>query len=138
MERMATQFRWSAEHEIFLPEIDAEHRALFTGGRELSRAIASGAHPDRLEEGVRNILLLAEAHFRHEEQLMADSAFESLEWHRTQHDAVRRRAAETDPRDPVSIAALLKFVGGWLNDHTAVADRIMASHIRNWSRRRAA
>jgi hemerythrin-like metal-binding protein len=135
---MAASFRWSAEHEIFLPEIDAEHRALFVGGRELSRALARGADPDKLEEGVRNVLLLAEAHFLHEEQLMEDSDFVSFDWHRTQHDAVRRRAAETDPRDPQSIALLLKFVSGWLNDHTAVADRIMASHVRNWARRHAA
>jgi hemerythrin-like metal-binding protein len=138
MKFMAALFRWSAEHEVFLPEIDAEHRALFLGGRELTRAIAGGAHPDRVEEGVRNVLLLAEAHFLHEEHLMEDSDFESLEWHRTQHDAVRKRALETDPRDPESVSALLTFTSGWLNDHTAVADRIMASHLRNWGRRKAA
>jgi len=135
---MTASFRWSAQHEIFLPEIDAEHRALFVGGRELKRAIARGASPDRLEEGVRNVLLLVEAHFLHEEQLMEASDFESLEWHRTQHNAVRRRAAETDVRDPDSIGALLTFIAGWLNDHTAVADRIMAAHLRNWARRKAA
>jgi hemerythrin len=69
---------------------------------------------------------------------MEDSGFESLDWHRTQHYAVRRRARETDLRNPESVSSLLAFVGKWLNDHTAVADRIMASHLRNWGRRKAA
>jgi hemerythrin-like metal-binding protein len=91
-----------------------------------------------LELSLRNVVLLAEAHFTHEERLMQDSGFESCEWHCRQHDAVRRRAAETNPRDAASVKELLKFVAGWLDDHTAVADRIMASHLRNWMRRRAA
>jgi len=135
---MPELFRWSSEHEVFLPEIDAEHRALYLGGQELRRAIAGGAGPDRLEESTRSALILVEAHFLHEEHLMEDSGFESLDWHRTQHYAVRRRARETDLRNPESVSSLLAFVGKWLNDHTAVADRIMASHLRNWGRRKAA
>jgi hemerythrin-like metal-binding protein len=131
-------FRWGSEHEIYLPEIDAEHRGLFLAGEDLHRALSAGAPPDRIKEGLHNLLQLAEAHFLHEERLMRDSGFESYEWHRKQHDAVRKRAKEIDGRDTVAVTAAVDYLSGWLRDHTSVADRIMAAHIRNWGRRRKA
>ncbi|MDE3165455.1 MAG: hemerythrin family protein [Acidobacteriota bacterium] len=131
-------FRWGSEHEIYLPEIDAEHRGLFLAGEELHRALAAGATAERLKEALHNLLQLAEAHFLHEERLMRDSGFASYEWHRRQHDSVRRRAKELAAADRLSVTAALDFLASWLRDHTAVADRIMAAHVRNWSRRKAA
>jgi len=130
--------RWTDENDIFLPELDAEHRALFVAGEELHRAVSAGAPADQVKERLHHVLQLAEAHFLHEERLMRDSAFESYEWHRKQHDVIRRRAKRTDGTDLLAVAALLDYVAGWLRDHTAVADRIMASHLRNWMRNQAA
>jgi len=130
--------RWGSQHDVFLPEIDAEHRAVFLAGEELHRALAGAAGPEKLAECWRNLLQLTEVHFRHEEQLMRDSGFESREWHGKQHDAVRKRAQKVDTAHPESVTGFLEYMGVWLRDHTSVADRIMASHIRNWTRRRAA
>ncbi|MBS1859710.1 MAG: hemerythrin family protein [Acidobacteria bacterium] len=131
-------FRWGSEHEIYLPEIDAEHRGLFLAGEELHRALAAGATPDRIKEGLHSLLQLTEAHFLHEERLMRASGFEAYEWHRRQHDTLRKRAREIDGGDNLSVTAALDYLAGWLRDHTSVADRIMAAHIRNWGRRKAA
>ena len=131
-------FHWTAEHDVFLPEIDAEHRALFVAGEDLHRALSAGAGPDKIKEGMHHLLQMVEAHFLHEEQLMQASEFESFEWHRTQHNSVRKRAEATDPGDALSVTGLLEYTASWLRDHTAVADRIMAAHVRNWARRRAA
>lgn len=131
-------FRWGSQHDVYLPEIDAEHRALFLAGEELHRLVLAGANPDKIGEGLHNVLQLAEAHFQHEERLMRDSEFESYEWHCEQHETVRRRAGAIDSKDAAAVESALQFLAGWLRDHTAVADRIMAAHVRNWTRRKAA
>jgi hemerythrin-like metal-binding protein len=131
-------FRWSSEHDVFLPEVDAEHRALFLAGDHLHRALLAGAPPENIRESLHNLLQLVEAHFRHEERLMVESEFSSYEWHRKQHDAVRSKAKGLKRADRAAMVAALEFIAGWLRDHTSVADRIMASHVRNWTRRMAA
>jgi hemerythrin len=131
-------FRWGKDHEIFLPEVDAEHRSIFQAGEELHRLLNAGAGTDTIQQALNHLAQLAEAHFQHEERLMKQSAFESRRWHVQQHDAVRKRAAQIDVNSPETVAAFLAFLAAWLGDHASVADRIMASHVRNWWRGKAA
>ena len=131
-------FRWSSEHDIYLPEVDAEHRALFLAGEELHRALQAGARAEKLKQGLHHLLELTEAHFLNEERLMRESGFASLEWHCRQHDTVRKKAKSLSAGDRKALMSGLEFLAGWLHDHTSVADRIMAAHVRNWSRRMAA
>jgi len=131
-------FSWSVHNEVFLPEIDAEHRALFQGGQELQRLLAAEAPVERIRECLNHVAQLAESHFQHEERLMRESQFVSLDWHIQQHDHLRRLSKEVDAADMPSLRAFVEHVGTWLHDHTTVADRIMAAHVRNWSRTFAA
>lgn len=135
-------FKWSKDHEIFLPEVDAEHRNIFRAGEELYKAILSGAAPEHACTLLRGLLQAAEDHFEHEERIMREAAFPSYEWHRQQHNAVRQRAREYVARmeagDQEARPELLKFLSSWLRDHLAVADRMMGAHIRNFRRRQQA
>jgi hemerythrin len=137
MEHMSL-FRWTGEHDVFLPEVDAEHRALFLAGDHLHRALLAAAPPDVLKQRLHSLLQLVETHFQHEERMMRESEFASYEWHRKQHNTVRNKMKMLNRDDRAGVESALAFIAGWLRDHTAVADRIMASHVRNWSRRKAA
>jgi hemerythrin len=132
-------FKWSRAHEVFLPEIDAEHRILFRDGAELYKAVLGGAAPESVGSMLQSLLAAAEEHFRHEERLMRSTGFPSRAWHKQQHDAVRRRAGECLERvaegDAEARIELLRFLSGWLHDHTAVADRMMGAYLRNAQRR---
>jgi hemerythrin len=134
-------FKWSKMHEVFVPEIDAEHRNILRAGSELYKAVMAGAPADHVCTLLRSLLTTAEEHFQHEERLMRDSEFASYEWHKQQHDAVRKRAKEfvrlIDAGEPDARIELLTFLSGWLRDHTAVADRMMGAYIRNWQRRQS-
>src|SRR5215467_16377588 len=121
-------FRWGSQHDIFLPEIDAEHRAIFFAGEQLHQVLGANGSKEKIGEALHHLAQAAEAHFLHEERLMRESEFESYEWHRQQHDTVRRRMQDLDSSDTVAIGQLLEFLAGWLRDHTSIADRIMASH----------
>jgi hemerythrin-like metal-binding protein len=129
---------WDSSHEVFVPEIDAEHRALFRLIGELRRMIKAGGQADRITAGVRGLRSEMEAHFGHEERMMTDSAFWGFSWHKGQHETARkhlrnlRRADEKG--DPVRAECELKAMSSWLNDHSATADRILGSFLRNHGR----
>jgi hemerythrin len=127
-------FKWSGAHSIYLPEVDAEHRAIYQLGDELHKALLAGADPAHLKPIVANLLQAAEEHFRHEERLMRAMHYASFEWHKRQHNAARKRvkalAGQIDGGDRAA-EELLQFLSAWLRDHISVADRMMGAYLRN-------
>lgn len=135
------EFTWSQEDEVFLVQIDAEHRELFQVAQSLHRAIAAGSTAE-IREHLRAIATHAEEHFSHEEWLMQSVGYPSYAWHKQQHDTARRRLKLFIPMvvsgDKEATELFLEFLAGWLHDHTTVTDRMMASYVRNYERSHAA
>jgi len=133
-------FHWTKQYSVFVPEIDAEHRAIFLMGAELERAAAEHAPQARLREMIRALAGHAEDHFTHEERLMRDARYEAFEWHKHQHDGVRRKLKEFAKRigsdDGEAPGELLQYLSHWLHDHTALTDRMMGARLRNFNRER--
>jgi hemerythrin len=72
---------------------------------------------------------------------MRQMRYEAYNWHKAQHDGVRRtikrfvaRAEEGDRR---AGGDLLLYLADWMRDHTGVTDRMMTAHLRNFERRSA-
>ena len=131
-------FKWSSAHSVYLPEIDAEHRAIYRLGDELHKALLAGAGPDRLQPILVNLLESVEQHLCHEERLMRAMHYNAAAWHKGQHDAARKRSKALARRiaggDAAGAGELLKFLSVWLRDHLAVADRMMGAYLRNYLR----
>jgi hemerythrin len=131
-------FKWSSAHSVYLPEIDAEHRALYRLGDELHKALLAGADPAHLKPILANLLESAEQHFRHEERLMRAIHYLSFDWHKGQHDAVRKQckafAKRIEAGDSAAAGELLVYLSDWLRGHLAVADRMMGARLRNYLR----
>jgi hemerythrin len=131
-------FKWSRVHSVYLPEIDAEHRALFRLGAELEKGLAAGADLAAIQTLLANLLASAEAHFKHEERIMKACHYNALGWHKKQHDAVRwrirRLVKQIDAGKPGAAAELLEFLDSWLKTHTSVSDRMLGSYVRNFLR----
>jgi len=131
-------FKWSKSNAVFMPEIDAEHKTIFRMGEELQQAMEAGASTAELEPRLNALVEHAEAHFEHEERLMRDSVCPSFEWHRGQHNTARKRLRlfipEIQQGNRDSLELLMEFLSGWLRDHTALTDRIMSAHVRNYRR----
>src|SRR4051812_5986385 len=85
-------FKWSKDHSVYLPEIDAEHRSLFLLGAELQKVVLAGGRAEQLKPILAGLVTAAEDHFRHEERLMRLVHYSAFEWHKRQHDTVRKRA----------------------------------------------
>jgi hemerythrin-like metal-binding protein len=131
-------FKWTNAHSVYLPEIDAEHRAIYRLGDELHKALLAGAKPAQLQPILENLLESAEQHFRHEERLMRAIHYTGFAWHKHQHDAARKRGKALAKRigegDATAAGELLKFLSDWLRDHLGVADRMMGARLRNYLR----
>ena len=134
--------RWTKAHEVYLPQIDAEHRNLFQTADELHRAILCEADSDQVQAHLGALISSVEEHFTHEERLMRSVGYPSFAWHKRQHDGVRRTVKELASRieqgDPAAPTALLKYLSEWLRDHTGLTDRMMGAYLRNYERRHAA
>jgi hemerythrin len=131
-------FKWSSALSVYLPEIDAEHRAIYKLGDELHKAVLAGAGTARLQSTLANLLEAEEQHFRHEERLMHSIHYTGLAWHKQQHDAVRKRSRTLAKRvaagDKEAAGELLEFLSTWLRGHLGVADRMMSARLRNYMR----
>jgi hemerythrin len=131
-------FKWTKAHSVFLPEVDAEHRNLFRLAQELQQAMEAGAEAPRIQTLIQSLLGSIEEHFAHEERLMKSSGCESFDWHKEQHDTVRKRAKRFAQRfaagDAAAAAELLECLAHWFKDHIGLTDRMMGSQVRNHGR----
>jgi len=140
--RSMARFTWSAEHEVLLAPVDAEHRDLFRIADELHAAVSKGAPPDAVSEHLHHLTACMAEHFSHEEELMREVSYPSLRWHTKQHDPARRHlkllAPLVEAGDRQAARLLFHFLAGWLQDHTTLTDRMMAAFVRNYERTHAA
>ena len=131
-------FKWTNAHSVYLPEIDAEHRAIYRLGDELHKAVLAGADSAVLQPILVNLRETTEQHFRHEERLMRAIHYTAFDWHKRQHDAVRKRTKAAARRvaggDSAAAGELVEFLSEWQRGHMAVADRMMSARLRNYLR----
>jgi len=135
-------FKWTAARTVYLPEIDDEHLEIYNVADELHQLILAGADAEAMRASASALAAHAEEHFSHEERLMRAVHYPSFQWHKRQHDtarkAVKRLALQIESNDRAAALELLAFLSGWLKDHTALTDRLMAAYLRNQQRSHAA
>jgi hemerythrin len=128
-------FKWTKAHATFLPEVDAEHRSLFRMTEELYDAVRAGHDAARVQALVLALMASIEEHFVHEERIMQAANCESYEWHRQQHDTLRKKAKgfvdEFNAGDAAAPLGLVNFITRWFKDHMGLSDRMMGAQVRN-------
>ena len=127
--------KWSASHQVFVPDLDDEHKEIFDAAAELQKALTGGTPFTDLCRLTNHLAACALDHFAHEERLMRAARYGSLRWHKQQHDAVRRQvsqfAARLQQGDRMAGSELVEYLSSWLANHTRVADRMMGAFLRN-------
>lgn len=135
-------FNWSSEeNEVYIAQIDAEHRDLFQLADGFVHALDRHAPRAETHEHLHALVAHIEDHLSHEEWLMQSVSYPSYGWHRAQHDTARRRLKLFIPLieggDTEAADVFLEFLAGWLQDHTSVTDRMMGAFVRNYERAHA-
>jgi hemerythrin len=127
--------KWSASHEVFVPDIDDEHKEIFEAVADLRRALTVDTHLTDIVRLTNRLAACAVDHFLHEERLMRAARYGSLRWHKQQHDGARRQVSEFAARieqgDRTAGLALVEYLSSWLGNHTRLADRMMGAFLRN-------
>lgn len=133
--------RWTEENAVHVPEIDAEHQAMFRLAADLRGALMDGAKQSQVELLARRLSTEVTGHLAHEERLLRASRYPALEWHERQHQSGRARVAALQRAiaagDLEAVFDALESLAGWLRDHTSVADRMAGAYLRNQRRSRA-
>jgi hemerythrin len=130
--------QWSMSHAVFLPEIDDEHKEIFAAVSGLQEALSRCGPLSEIRDLTRRVADCAVEHFAHEERLMRAARYESLRWHKRQHDAARRRVrqfvAGIEEGDTEAGPALVAYLTSWLPKHTGLPDRMLGAFLRNRQR----
>ena len=135
-------FKWTNSYSVYIPEIDAEHQALFRMIADLQREIVSGAPAGRIQAMLHETITHIAAHFAHEERRMTATHCPYYRWHKKQHDTATRTVLGLERRirggDGEAPLELIEFFAGWLRGHINLTDRMMAAHLRACGRHNAA
>ncbi len=130
--------RWSKAHEVYVPELDAEHRGLFRLTQELYEAVLADAPAAQVHSRFRNLVAGLDDHLAHEERLMRATGYPSYAWHKQSHDGARKKAKKwaqvAERGDRETLEPILRELAAWLKEHLALADLLMAAHLRNYRR----
>ncbi len=132
------KLKWSETYAIHVPEIDAEHRAIFRVAGELAAAALPDAAPEQLEPILADVAAHIAGHFAHEERMMQSTGYSGLAWHKKQHHAAAGRALQLiqECRAGTAGAArtLLEYLSDWMHDHIRLSDQMLGAHLRNYER----
>jgi hemerythrin-like metal-binding protein len=138
---MAGMLDWDPALAIDVPEIDAQHRALFAQAARFDAAVRAGESSREIQQLLDFLSRYAVEHFEAEERLMREVEYPRLPRHALEHAEFRRRLSTLLPHwesegDSVSLLmALSGFLMRWLREHVATSDRAIGEHIRARARR---
>jgi len=131
-------FSWNDKHSVGLPEIDADHCALFRIAEQLYENIENGTAQDKLNGFLARLDSYTRFHFESEENLMRRTHFPGYAQHRLEHEgfAARlsylKRFARSGNTDAAK--ALMDFLQYWIEQHTCREDHRMVEHSRRANR----
>ena len=125
-------------HAVYNAKLDAEHRSVYEAAEELHQALAANAEVGDIRAVAHVLIQQINSHFAGEERMMRASGYPQYDWHKRQHDAIRKRMEEfpewAEAGDCGRVSELLDFFQAWLRDHTGLHDVMMSAYLRNFER----
>src|SRR3990167_2094151 len=109
---------WRDGFKINIPEVDREHRHLFTLVRALD--------VDSVDQTVEELLEYVVTHFSNEQDLMEKSGYPAFEQHLKLHEEFGAQVADFlgngDPWSEARVQELRRFLNKWLIGHIMTHD----------------
>jgi hemerythrin len=129
-------FTWDPALAIDVPELDAQHMALFTQAARFDAAVRSGQSAREVEELFAFLSRYAQEHFEAEERLMLEIGYPRLPSHALEHAEFRRRLAtlvphwESEGDSSSLLMAVSGFLVRWLREHIGTSDRAIGAYLQ--------
>jgi hemerythrin len=125
---------WRKDYLVGVPQIDTEHQYLFRLINDFHDECSSGDGAHSAVFVLNRLVAYAETHFRHEEELMRETAYPGLEQQRAMHEALYSSifaVKEKVTADPSSIdSATLRFLKTWIVGHIVKEDMNIGDFLR--------
>lgn len=129
---MPKSLNWNPDLCTGHARIDEQHRQIF----DLFNDLLGRLHQPQETHTIRHVLgvlsVYVVAHFRMEEELMAEAGLPGLEPHRASHDALRHQVEALVDRyneSGLELADLLEFLAWWLEVHVRKQDMPMVESL---------
>jgi len=126
-------YRWREEYTVGVPELDMQHRGLFSLVDALAAEINDPAACADIGPSVEALRPVLVVHFRTEEDLMEAAAYEGLGHQRELHRGFLSRFDEWAVRvscgDRHTVRDFGDFLANWLIGHTLGVDRAYAGKL---------
>jgi len=120
-------FAWKDSYSIGVPQIDTQHRRLFSLADELHAAMNSGKGKDVLAQVLQNLINYTKTHFADEERLMQRCGYPDLPAHKAQHDEMTQKVLQIQQDFQAGklmmTIAVMQFLSNWLRQHIGGSDR---------------
>ena len=128
-------FTWNEIYSLDHPQIDREHKALFSMAEELQRAMLEGRGKDVLTGLLSRLIDYTRVHFDHEAELMRQCRYPQIIRHLGEHRGLTNRVLELKTQwegGNVSLPLdMLQFLRTWLDRHIRESDHQVAVYIRS-------
>jgi hemerythrin-like metal-binding protein len=123
---------WSPDLLLGNTQIDDQHKRIFQILAKLVGAVAENKGHEEVGGVLTSAAVFVAAHFRMEEDLMAQFDYPELAAHRMAHEAVRiqvERLVDQFHGGGLDPLELVNFMESWLQDHVQHEDRPLAEFL---------
>jgi len=127
-------FSWSQEeHSVGVSIFDQEHQRLAALMSQIHATLQTSHDRDKAQRLLEAFIVAAQAHFDHEERIMANTDYPDQAAHATEHEALMDQAKAMFQRvqqGSISALSIPGFLKAWLIHHMQHTDRRYAAHMR--------
>lgn len=131
---MDARLDWCDEYAVGVDDIDRHHRELFRLVNEFRDAFQQYDHKTDILWVLRQLVVYAEAHFRHEEDLMARAAYPLLGPHCEIHRQLLQRLSTLQDKCASGETRVdwdtVEFLKHWLTAHILTEDKKFGAFLR--------
>lgn len=137
---MVNMLEWSAEYELGVPAMDADHRDLLAMCNHFLFLAENHTPPDQLADCLDRLVLRTRAHFLAEERMLDRHGYPALVVHKAEHERLIREAESLvaalrgdtaeNPLETV-ITEASDFLRSWLLEHIRANDRPYKPFLRS-------
>src|SRR5579872_1415923 len=120
-------FDWKDSYGVGVPEIDAQHRRLYSLAAELYDAMNAGKGKTLVEPVLDSLIAYTRTHFQFEERMLEQTRYPDLRQHKVLHEELTAKVLQFQPDFKAGKAGLaveiMPFLANWLRQHIGGTDR---------------
>jgi hemerythrin len=119
--------KWSDKYSVNVPELDEQHKKLFTLVNDMYEAMYEGKGSEMIGKVIAEFVAYTDYHFTAEERLLRQNEYPEYEEHKGLHDSLSSKAHgikdDFDSGRTPSAIEVMVLLTNWLNRHILEEDR---------------